>query len=1202
MRKITFLLTLLLLGLCGSTQSASAAVDWGLSASSLTSITAGQTVVIKECPRSLTGWSQNSYMNSGSGEVVPNVDYSCLYRFVENGTINQGGTDYTVYVLYNVANGKYLNGNSSYTANKDDALQLVASHAENATNEEISGSSDWVFYHNKTHLDISGQTEQLWTLCKKNEKSWLNVVYNPGVMGYSDTNLWLIYSVDETKIPDASLAAAKENACAKIDVLAPLTTLYTDIASVKSQINAVTVAGNDINAALTEINTLTNNYISSINNKSIIFTNQATGTRAGLHITVGTADGTTDMTKAYGTTLTDKNRTIWTIKDNGDGTFKLFNVFYGQYLGTASSEGMLSANAADGANFTFVIRGENIVSLKDQQGNIFHQKNASPFGYMAYNNDDAASNWVIEAFNAPTAEVYANYLANKPKLLSLAYSYFYENYCLVKDASKMSVVVIETENSGDAKPVSNLIDGNTATYVHSSYGSDKGTDPHYIQVELSEAQQHIMFYMAKRNGNNRPATIKVYVSNDGESFGTDPVATLENLHQLGDPYYSPKIDLGASYKFVRFVVTSTSSNTQFFTASEFYVLPINDETQMLLDTYAVTDVTGITTELVDAQNAVITAKSKSEYRAILAACSHAEVPALGEYTTAAYNAMQTAVEDDAITLDALNAVIEQFNRAQNRPVFIFTSANDGDYSNNSSMYDNNGTAWKWATKNYYDKSMLFSVKDLTTTELSVGTAYNMYNYVTARSLFYDGTVTPEAVTGKEGVLNLKVNTGNGYLHCQQADSTLVTWFACAPNNNGTYDNLASSWRIEYVGNTYDLDQITDFPVAANELMAINTAMKNSFGTGLNKFSAVNPEQLNQAIASVEALQARENARRYSVTNTEATAAVAALNSAVEGATMNQPATGKFYRLKNVASGKYLTSTITNSKMTMGEAGNTRESVFCLVEGNKLLSYENGLMAQNFTSGNYGFEAADAEGHTVAFVPGNPLTAGNPCYHIQCGERFIYGNFNNLDAGKDVAEDNPDTGYDWMIEEVQWLPVAVSSTVKYGTLYAPVDLSLREGLEAFTGTINGEWLHLDPVTGVIPAGTAVVLKDTGAQRDEVTNCIYLELASGATAVGENALAGTFKTTATVAGAYTLQNPADGLGFYPYNGETLAGFKAYMPNGTGVRGFKFQEGETTLIEGVEDNAGLDEPVYDLSGRRVQNARKGIYIIGGKKVIVK
>jgi hypothetical protein len=67
----------------------------------------------------------------------------------------------------------------------------------------------------------------------------------------------------------------------------------------------------------------------------------------------------------------------------------------------------------------------------------------------------------------------------------------------------------------------------------------------------------------------------------------------------------------------------------------------------------------------------------------------------------------------------------------------------------------------------------------------------------------------------------------------------------------------------------------------------------------------------------------------------------------------------------------------------------------------------------------------------------------------------------------------------------------------------------------------------------------------------------------------------------------------------------GFKAYLPK-TGVAPtlrFNFG-GNTTEIESVLNN-GVDAnaPIYDLSGRRVNNAVKGgIYIKNGKKFIVK
>lgn len=1209
MKKFAYLLTLLLL-IVGGNESAFAAIDWGLSASSLESITANQTVVIKEAPSGLSGWSSNSYMNSGSSSVVSDVDYSCIYKFVENGTVNQGGNDYQVYVLYNLATGKYLAGENSYTEDINSAFQMVPAHAETATSEAINGYTGWTDYYNKTSLNLSAQTETLWTLCKKNGKSWLNFVGNPGVADYHDTNLWLIYSVEESKIPAARLSGPQEAACAEVDALAQLTTLFSvDADALKSSINAVSVVGDDVDAAVAQVNSIVRTAF-NVNNKSIIFSNLKNDERLNLHITAGKLDGS-DVSKAYGTASTDKNKTVWTLKDNGNGTFKLYNAFSGLYLGTAASAGALSATASEGANFTFVIRGTNQVSLKDHAGNIFHQLNYwSPnYSYKDFNSDDVASNWKIESVTIADEEQIAGYASAKTSLLNLAYPYFQDKYGLVKDAAKMSVVVIETEHENDAKPVSNLLDGNLSTFVHSSYGSDKDdVTNHYIQVELSEAQQYIMFYMAKRNSdnNNRPKTIKVYVSNDGTTFGTEPVATLENLHFLGNPYYSPSIDLGAAYKYVRFVVSETNTGTKYFTASEFYVLPINDETAVLS---AQNDVTTINDVVLNLQNTLL-AKAElyapmNEANALLAAhaSNHAAVPALGQYTTTAYNNLQTVVSSKP-TLAQLNEALDAFDKGQNRPVFIFTSAHDGAYSNNSAIYDE-GSSWKWKAKNYYDKSMFFTVKDLTATELTAGTAYNMYDYATGRSLYYDGTVTPEAVSGKEGVYNLKVNTGYGYLHCQANGSALVTWNACAPNNEGTgYNNMASAWRFEYVGNSFDFDQMTDFPVSANELLGIQlNCTAANFGSGLNQYSGVNYSEVESAKATVEALQARENATRYSIKNSEITSAIAAVNSSLAGATLNQPATNKFYRFKNLSSKKYLTSTLTDNKMTMGEAGNTRESVFYLTEDNKLISYENGLFPQNFTSGNYAFEAVGSEGHAVVFAQGNPVYDATSCYHLSCGVRSIYGKNATVDAGGNVAVDNTDNGYDWAIEEVEYLPVAVSSTVKFGTLYAPVDLSLRPGVEAYTATVDDNKLKLQAVTDKIPAGTAVILKDNGAERDANTQCIYFKVTSGATSVSGNDLVGTYKTIAKPAGQriYTLQNLSEEIGFYKYVGENLGGFKAYLAPSTPLaNGLSFDFGAATGLDNVATELPEDAPAYDLTGRRVNKNTKGIIIVGNKKVI--
>ena len=86
------------------------------------------------------------------------------------------------------------------------------------------------------------------------------------------------------------------------------------------------------------------------------------------------------------------------------------------------------------------------------------------------------------------------------------------------------------------------------------------------------------------------------------------------------------------------------------------------------------------------------------------------------------------------------------------------------------------------------------------------------------------------------------------------------------------------------------------------------------------------------------------------------------------------------------------------------------------------------------------------------------------------------------------------------------------------------------------------------------------------------------------------------------------------FFRYSdGSTCGAGKAYLQIPTAwfagmaseTVGIRFEEGELTDIDEVTD-ASVDETiVYDLNGRRiadVDNLEKGIYIINGKKVLVK
>lgn len=205
--------------------------------------------------------------------------------------------------------------------------------------------------------------------------------------------------------------------------------------------------------------------------------------------------------------------------------------------------------------------------------------------------------------------------------------------------------------------------------------------------------------------------------------------------------------------------------------------------------------------------------------------------------------------------------------------------------------------------------------------------------------------------------------------------------------------------------------------------------------------------------------------------------------------------------------------------------------------------------------------------------------------------------------------------------------AVASTDKftitpaqYGTYYTEDAFVMPEGVTGYTITDkNGESLTLNaayPANEVVPAKTALLLKATEkpATNQEFT---YTIVNSDEVAPTNNLLHGSVEATETqVEGAtayYKLaQDEEEGIGFYwaKENGGafTNGANKAYLAVKdyfSQMRGFSF-ESMTTGINNVvaNTNNSKNAAIYDLNGRRVNslNAAKGVYIVNGKKVIVK
>ena len=77
------------------------------------------------------------------------------------------------------------------------------------------------------------------------------------------------------------------------------------------------------------------------------------------------------------------------------------------------------------------------------------------------------------------------------------------------------------------------------------------------------------------------------------------------------------------------------------------------------------------------------------------------------------------------------------------------------------------------------------------------------------------------------------------------------------------------------------------------------------------------------------------------------------------------------------------------------------------------------------------------------------------------------------------------------------------------------------------------------------------------------------------------------------------------FYKMSSLTLGADKAYLPStyfGSSVQAVSLNFGGLTGIESAQTEAQQDGQIFDLQGRRVEKAQKGLYIVNGKKVLVK
>ena len=182
-------------------------------------------------------------------------------------------------------------------------------------------------------------------------------------------------------------------------------------------------------------------------------------------------------------------------------------------------------------------------------------------------------------------------------------------------------------------------------------------------------------------------------------------------------------------------------------------------------------------------------------------------------------------------------------------------------------------------------------------------------------------------------------------------------------------------------------------------------------------------------------------------------------------------------------------------------------------------------------------------------------------------------------------------------------VSINAEAGYATLGYATALDLKD-IEAYTAAVSGDKVVLSSVKGKkIPANTGIILEGSGDVTISLTTEATDEIETNDLKVSDGTKTGDGST-------YVLANGDDGVGFYLVeNGSAITAGKAYLEvSGENAArqfirfGYDNEITGITMVQGEGFMVNGSDNYYDLQGRRVAQPTKGLYIVNGKKVVIK
>lgn len=433
--------------------------------------------------------------------------------------------------------------------------------------------------------------------------------------------------------------------------------------------------------------------------------------------------------------------------------------------------------------------------------------------------------------------------------------------------------------------------------------------------------------------------------------------------------------------------------------------------------------------------------------------------------------------------------------------------------------------------------------------------------------------------------------------CWQADSTLAFVYEEETHRN------SGSGGYTIVYKNYSIEQITDSAFAYNPeakasdvVMAGIDALKIEAGEG--KYVG---EYKEEAVAVVE--KAIEDYKAEPTTEN-----YAAINKALASASRIEVEAGQMYRLRNsVRSNGTLYLTPEDSRFTAAASNvSNADQIFAFVPAaNKGEFY--------MYNPNYNLYLGKlVKTETQPIVTANAEEAGIWKIESKTNGLSMPINVNRQSGSHDglhlagdskrlVPWTSSSEASQWYIELVKEVPVTIPAA-GYTTLNLPFAFKLPEGVKAYvvkapTMLNDVMCLYIEEIAsedGVVPANTPVVLAAEAA--DYMLQFVNAEVAEVA---ADEAWKGTLRAARVEGSAYTLSEAE----FVKAANATVAANKAYYASDleADTLAMTTEMGTEVGIGSVDANAEKVE-FYDLAGRKVAKPANGIYVVNGKKVLVK